>query len=116
MPGLNNSKFHTQIPQKTLKVNLLELVQQQRVDDTYFIDEMARKAGHTVLRLPPYHCHLNPIELSWGMLKQRVRRRVRHYKWDECLRLIEEVFSEITAANWERFCHHTQEEEAKHIC
>lgn len=27
------------------------------------IDEMAKTAGHEVLRTPPYHCELNPIEL-----------------------------------------------------
>lgn len=29
----------------------------------YMIDELAKDAGHTVIRLPPYHCHFNPIEL-----------------------------------------------------
>ncbi|XP_042150266.1 uncharacterized protein LOC121838232 [Ixodes scapularis] len=29
----------------------------------YKVDVMATDAGHTVLRLPPYHCELNPIEL-----------------------------------------------------
>jgi hypothetical protein len=29
----------------------------------YAVDEMAKAHGHTVLRLPPYHCVFNPIEL-----------------------------------------------------
>ncbi|KAH0818878.1 hypothetical protein GEV33_003913 [Tenebrio molitor] len=32
----------------------------------YAVDEMAKAAGVTVLRLPPYHCELNPIELIWA--------------------------------------------------
>jgi len=32
---------------------------------SYVIDNMVKNAGHTVLRLPPYHCELNPIELTW---------------------------------------------------
>lgn len=27
----------------------------------YVFDNMAKDAGHTVLKLPPYHCELNPI-------------------------------------------------------
>ena len=27
----------------------------------YKIDDLIRKFGHTCLRLPPYHCELNPI-------------------------------------------------------
>ena len=55
-----------------LKKDLYALVVQQSFKDTYVIDEMAKTHGHEVLRLPPYHCHLNPIELAWGVLKQRV--------------------------------------------
>ena len=27
------------------------------------VDKLAQTAGHEVLRSPPYHCELNPIEL-----------------------------------------------------
>ena len=27
------------------------------------------RAGHKVIRLPPYHCELNPIELAWAAEK-----------------------------------------------
>lgn len=38
------------------------------------IDILASECGHTILRLPPYHCIFNPIEMIWGQLKQRIRR------------------------------------------
>ncbi|KAJ4441671.1 hypothetical protein ANN_11529, partial [Periplaneta americana] len=28
--------------------------------------------GHVVLRLPPYHCILNPIEMIWSEVKRKV--------------------------------------------
>ncbi len=31
--------------------------------------------GHSVIRLPPYHCHLNPIEMRWRV-KAHLRRDV----------------------------------------
>ncbi len=30
----------------------------------YFVDEMIKSKGHFVLRMPPYHCHLNPIGIK----------------------------------------------------
>ena len=30
------------------------------------VEEIAKKYGHEVLWLPPYHCELNAIELIWG--------------------------------------------------
>jgi hypothetical protein len=41
----------------------------------YQIDELARAHGKTVLRLPPYHSHFNPIELIWAQFKRNVRVR-----------------------------------------
>ncbi|TKR60393.1 hypothetical protein L596_027648 [Steinernema carpocapsae] len=37
------------------------------------VDEILKAAGIKVLRLPPYHCEFNPIELVWGWIKGRVR-------------------------------------------
>ncbi|KAJ3655607.1 hypothetical protein Zmor_014729 [Zophobas morio] len=36
----------------------------------YLIDELLSKNGIQVLRLPPYHCQYNPIEMVWGFCKQ----------------------------------------------
>lgn len=36
---------------------------------TYVLDEMAQEQGHTVIRLPPYHCQYNAIELIWAQVK-----------------------------------------------
>ena len=33
---------------------------------TKIVEEIAKKYVHEVLRLPPYHCELNAIELIWG--------------------------------------------------
>lgn len=38
------------------------------------MDELATYYGHKVLRIPPYHCVLNPIELVWARLKSHVRK------------------------------------------
>ena len=38
------------------------------------IDDIAKRYGHEVLRLQPYHCNLNPIELIWADEKNFVAR------------------------------------------
>ena len=56
---------------------LLQIIEQQLPPSErvkrYAIDEMAAQHGHIVLRLPPYHCVLNPIEFVWSQLKRKVR-------------------------------------------
>lgn len=48
-----------------VKAELLDLVNanEDLTNDNAFIYQMARESNKTVLRLPPCHCELNPIEL-----------------------------------------------------
>ncbi|KAK0417964.1 hypothetical protein QR680_013301 [Steinernema hermaphroditum] len=41
------------------------------------VDEMCANEGVVLLRLPPYHAQLNPIELAWGWLKGEMRKIIR---------------------------------------
>lgn len=34
------------------------------------MDELALQYGHRVLRLPPYHCQYNAIEMVWSESKR----------------------------------------------
>lgn len=38
----------------------------------FTVDEMAKQFGIRILRLPPRHCILNPIERYWGFLKAKI--------------------------------------------
>ena len=40
----------------------------------YKIDKLAKEYGYEILRLPPYHPDLNPIELIWSQIKSYVAR------------------------------------------
>ena len=53
-----------------LKVELLEIISSVRKNyEMYKIDTLAAQHGHTILRLPPYHCELNPIENVCSQVK-----------------------------------------------
>ncbi|KAE8740517.1 hypothetical protein FOCC_FOCC013962 [Frankliniella occidentalis] len=69
----------------------------------YIVDEMASAAGHKVLRLPSYHCELNPIEHVWGDIKQYIGlNNTQEYKMEEMRLLIDEAFELITDDRWKR--------------
>jgi transposase len=44
------------------------------------IDDMTKAMGHSVLRLPPYRCELNPIELVWVQIKHSVSVNSTQFK------------------------------------
>lgn len=57
-----------------LKVELVEILAKVAPEPTYAIDEIAEEHGHKVLRTPPYHPELQPIEICWGVLKNEIAR------------------------------------------
>ncbi len=42
--------------------------------NVYAVDETLRKAGIECVRLPPYHCMFNLIEIIWSSYKAKVRK------------------------------------------
>lgn len=66
------TKEHIQFNNMYLKPELLSLVKQKQRTKIFQIDKIIQEHGHISLRLPPYHAHLNPIELIWAKLKGQV--------------------------------------------
>ena len=59
-----------------VRVELYELVKLcKKVYQRYEIDELAAASGHQVLRLPPYYCQFNPIELVWAQVKEGIKKK-----------------------------------------
>jgi hypothetical protein len=52
------------------KTQLLNLIKPNiNHNKRWVIDDILQRQGHTVLRLPPYHCEYNAIELAWSSCK-----------------------------------------------
>lgn len=83
-----------------LKKELFLVSQHRSTYDKNVVDEMAKNHNMTVLRLPPYHCELNPIELIWAQVKGYVAARNTTFKLQEVRRLLNESFEHVTAEKW----------------
>lgn len=68
----NNLQVPSPVPIKSI---LIQHIREANIKLEYIVDSIAKENGHEVLRLPPYHCCLNPIELIWANLKKQLRKR-----------------------------------------
>lgn len=91
-----------------LKAELLQLVKINKPQVRYEVDEIAKKHGHRVLRLPPYHCHLNSIELIWAQIKGYVARNNKMFNMTEIIRLTKEALQNVTESDWKKVVDHTK--------
>ncbi|CAH1997747.1 unnamed protein product [Acanthoscelides obtectus] len=69
----------------------------------------------TVIRLPPYNPDLNPIELIWATVKNRVADRNITFTLDDAQRIAEEEFSNITPHDWKKRCDHVIKIETEYL-
>lgn len=52
--------------------------------------------GHEVVRLPPYHCQYNPIELIWAQVKGKVAKNNTTFKFDDFEKLLNDALDSVT--------------------
>ncbi|XP_061716757.1 uncharacterized protein LOC133524644 [Cydia pomonella] len=91
---------------KLRKCDLLQLIKREFTEDIYKIDELLKKNGHEVLRLPPYHPDLNPIELVWGDIKGQLAQKNIEPNLDQKKITLEGLFAEYSAEKWEQCVNH----------
>ena len=61
------------------------------------IDNIAKRYGHEVLRLPPYHCDVNAIELIWADEKNFVASENKEMTLESVEKLFRKRRAETTA-------------------
>lgn len=79
-----------------LKAELVEMLNKVSPQPTYVLDEIAAKQGHEVLRTPPYHPELQPIETCWGVVKNEIARNC-DFTMNNLILQLEKAFSKVTA-------------------
>lgn len=82
------------------KAQLYELIKRHKRDPQYEVEKMLNEHGHEVLRLPPYHCDLNPIEKIWAIVKRRIAEKNVNQAPSEIASITEAAFSTVTTEEW----------------
>ncbi len=78
-----------------LKSELFELCSRFAVKPEFLIDRIARKEGHSILRTPPHHPELQPIETCWAVVKNHVAQH-NDCTMKKVFLLLEEGFARVT--------------------
>lgn len=81
----------------------------------YMADKIYKEAGHKVLRLPPYMCDLNPIEMIWAQIKTYVRQKnpSGDLSLTNLKRLTIEAIESVHKNDWKVRCEHIKALERK---
>ena len=97
-----------------LKPTVYEMVKQHKPSKDYVVDRLFQEWGHRVLRLPPYHCDLNPIEMIWGITKNNVADNNKTFKLSDAKTLTDTALESIKKETFQKSCGHSEEIEAKY--
>eukprot|EP00033_Pygsuia_biforma_P005352 GCRY01005902.1.p1 GENE.GCRY01005902.1~~GCRY01005902.1.p1 ORF type:complete len:256 (+),score=30.95 GCRY01005902.1:381-1148(+) len=102
----------------TMPRNILwEMVKTYRPKFPYTFDQKAAEKGHQVLRTPPYHPELQPIELIWKQLKDYVfqNRAPGNFTFTHLKDLVERAIQNITPENWKKCVQHVKKIEEQYF-
>lgn len=85
-----------------LKAELIRILNSKRRPKKYVVDEMAAEYGHTVIRIPPYHCQYNAIEMIWAQIKGKIARNntTPPFTANKLMQLLNNACNEVTPENW----------------
>jgi len=98
------------------KAELYNLIKMHKLQyETFAIDSLLADHGHTVLRLPPYHPDLNPIEKLWAIVKNRMAAKNVTFKLQDVQHLAEQNFAAVTTEEWAAVCRHVQTVEKEYM-
>ncbi|XP_054279076.1 uncharacterized protein LOC128997462 [Macrosteles quadrilineatus] len=81
----------------------------------YVLDETVQAQGHEILRLPPYHPDLNPIELVWADIKGYVAGKNTTFNFSDVQAITEEKIASMGPEDWFPKCQHVKKVEEEYL-
>ncbi|XP_077497999.1 uncharacterized protein LOC144108701 [Amblyomma americanum] len=100
--------------QHMVRIELLELSQKLNIPSVvYRIDTLTATHGYEMLRLPPYHCEFNPIELVWSQVKGCIATGNNCFTLAEVEKLLPEALASVSQENWQNCCVLVEQVEAE---
>lgn len=108
---------NVQFDQTLTKPELYKIIQDNKYKfpPVYKLDRLLEEHGHKVLRLPPYHPDLNPIEKIWASVKNWVAARNTDFTMAAVERLTRQRFEELPVEEWINICAHVKKYEDSQI-
>ena len=91
-----------------LKGEPLSLVRVDKKRKQYKIDKLISQHGHVCLRLPPYHSHLNPIELVWAKVKGEVADKNKTFKLEDMRMITKAALNGVDKSYLHKCVQHVQ--------
>lgn len=118
----NKNEMQTWLTEKNIpfdetmkKIELYDLILKNKDKFKRFvIDELIESKGFEILRLPPYHPELNPIEKIWGILKNYVASKNVAQNLTSIMALINERLEMIDRTMWANTCRHVEDTEKQY--
>lgn len=93
---------------------LLQVVERLKpLYNKYIIDELVLQHNKVVLRLPPYHGELNPIEMAWSVVKNYVKSNNKTFELNDVQKLFIEGTKIVNENMWKNFITQTKKKEDK---
>ena len=94
---------------KALRAELWTLVKSEREKfPDKVMETVAKQYGHEILRLSPYHCELNPIELAWAAEKNYVAGENKDMSLDSVEKLFRKKREELPEDFWRKCVEHVK--------
>lgn len=93
-----------------LKEELFDLCSRLASEPEFAIDKIACDAGHSILRTPPYHPELQPIETCWGIVKNHVALH-NDCTMKKVYSLLDEGFEKVTSKTCQKLIEKVLKEE-----
>ena len=96
-------------PDRALRAELWTLVKSEREKFADKVMEtVAKEYGQEILRLPPYHCELNPIEMAWAAEKNYVAGENKDMSLDSVEKLFRKKKEELPEDFWRKSLEHVK--------
>lgn len=97
----NNISFNSTM----LKPQLYDIIRKHKqVFIKYSLDSILSKEGHDIIRLPPYHPDLNPIEMIWSQVKQYIAKQNHNGSIKKIAEVCKQKMESMGNSEWGAVC------------
>lgn len=73
------------------------------------LDKLLTDNGHDILRLPPFHSDLNPIEMVWTAIRTHASDNCKDFDVHKVIDLVKEKMNAISPEDWKKMCAEVKE-------